>query len=85
MRTLLYLFFMRMKTTAFRASIYKVLDRLEETGDTLEIERKGKLFRIELVKDASKLDRLVKREIMSGDPEEIVSNDWSHMWRNGLP
>lgn len=76
---------MKMKTTAFRASIYKVLDRIEKTGEPVEIERKGSLFRVIPVSKSSKLERLKRREIMKVDAESLVHSDWSREWNNDLP
>ena len=71
-----------MKTTAtnFRANLYRYLDEVLETGEPLEIERKGQRIMIIPDKPPSKLHRLQKRETLLTEPEEIVHIDWSGDW-----
>lgn len=76
---------MKVKSTAFRASLYKMLDRIEETGEVLEIERKGTIFRVTPVQKGSRLERLPKREVMNVSPESFVESDWSEEWNHDLP
>jgi prevent-host-death family protein len=67
--------------TKVRADLYKIVDRVLETGTPVEIERRGKRVRIVPVRPKSKLDNLVKRPgTLVGDPEDIVHMDWSDEW-----
>jgi prevent-host-death family protein len=67
--------------TKVRANLYKIVDRVLETGKPVEIERRGKKVRIVAVSPASKLDNLVKRPgTLVGDPEDVVHVDWSGEW-----
>jgi prevent-host-death family protein len=67
--------------TKVRADLYKIVDRVLETGDPVEIERRGKRVRIVPVRSKSKLDNLVRRPgTLVGDPEDIVHMDWSEEW-----
>ncbi len=67
--------------TKVRADLYKIVDRVLETGNPVEIERRGKKVRIVPVRPASKLDSLVKRPgTLVGDPEDVVHMDWSGEW-----
>jgi prevent-host-death family protein len=67
--------------TKVRADLYKIVDRVLETGNPVEIERRGKRVRIVPVRPKSKLDNLVKRPgTLVGDPEDIVHMDWSDEW-----
>ena len=67
--------------TKVRADLYKIVDRVLETGNPVEIERRGKKVRIVPVRPPSKLRNLVKRPgTIVGDPEDIVHMDWSDEW-----
>ncbi len=75
---------MKLSLTKARADLYKIVDRVLETGVPVEIERRGRKIRIVPVKPKSKLDNLVKRPgTIVGDPEEIVHLDWSGEWTEG--
>jgi len=67
--------------SALRQNVYKILDRVAETGVPEEIVRRGKMLRIISVEKKSKLSNIRKRPIINGDPEELVHMDWSHLWR----
>ncbi|MEQ6901038.1 hypothetical protein [Nocardioides sp. YIM 152588] len=61
-----------------RADIYRLIDRVLETGEPLEIERKGR--RLRLVPDVpkGKLSRLTPQPgLIIGDPDDLVEMDWS--------
>ena len=67
--------------SGLRKNIYRLLDRILETGEPLEIERKGALLKIIPQKKKVKLESLKKRKIMNCDPEELVHIDWSSEWK----
>ena len=68
--------------SALRANLYRLLDRVLETGVPLEIERHGARLRVTTVGGASRLDRLRPHPgYLPGDPEDIVHLDWSGEWR----
>lgn len=71
-----------MKTTAtkFRSNLYQMLDLVIKTGEEIEIERNGRIIRITVEETGSKLDRLVPRDTIIGDPDDIVNTDWSSLW-----
>lgn len=74
---------MKLTASKLRENIYKVLDRVLETGDPVEIERRGRRLRIIPADEPeqSKLDRLRPRpNAIVGDPEELVHVDWSGEW-----
>ena len=72
---------MKLSLTKARADLYKIVDRVLETGVPVEIERRGRKIRIVPVRPKSKLDNLVKHPgTIIGDPEEIVHVDWSGEW-----
>lgn len=65
-----------------RARIYNLLDQVLETGEPLEIERKGRILRIVAEEQPSKLGRLVRRDhVIKGDPDSLIHVDWSAEWR----
>ncbi len=76
---------MPISTSALRGNIYKLLDQVLESGQPLEIERKGKLLQIIPRDKQSKIQKLVKHQCIVGDPESIVHLDWSREWNNDLP
>jgi hypothetical protein len=71
---------MAIKATHLRQNIYRILDRILETGIPVEIERKGKKLKIIPERPVSKWDRLEKHNVIKGDPEELVHIDWSDEW-----
>lgn len=66
-----------------RANIYRMLDRVIETGVPLEVRRKQGAVRIVPVEPPSRLARLPRRKIIRGDADSIVSIDWSKNWKPG--
>jgi hypothetical protein len=76
---------MPLNASTLRENIYRLLDSVLETGQPLEIERKGKLLRVIPVPGSSKIGNLVKHDCLRGDPESIVHLDWSREWRHDLP
>lgn len=76
---------MAVNASTLRENIYRLLDQVLETGQALEIERKGKLLRVVPVAEPAKIARLVQHDCLHGDPEAIVHLDWSEEWRHDLP
>jgi antitoxin (DNA-binding transcriptional repressor) of toxin-antitoxin stability system len=74
----------RLNASRLRADIYRVLDRVIETGIPIEVERRGRIVRIVPQKPTTKLERLVRRpRFYKCNPDEIVHVDWSKQWRPG--
>jgi hypothetical protein len=72
---------MTVTASDLRGRIYCLLDQVIETGQPLEVKRKGRCIRIAVdPPPARKLERLVKRDCIVGDPEDLVSVDWSDTW-----
>jgi prevent-host-death family protein len=71
---------MRITASKLRENIYRILDEAIETGNPVEVVRKGTVLRIVPEKQPSKLDRLKKRKGFVGDPDDIIGMDWSKYW-----
>lgn len=72
---------MRLTITRLRQNIYKLLDQVAKTGVPIEINRNGKTLRIIKTEEHKKIKNLRKRPVFNCDPEDIISMDWSHEWR----
>lgn len=71
--------------TELRRNVYQLLDRVLESGTPLEIERHGRMLRIEPADPASRLGRLEPHpDCIAGDPESLVHMDWSDQWKPEL-
>jgi antitoxin (DNA-binding transcriptional repressor) of toxin-antitoxin stability system len=64
-----------------RRDIYRLLDQVLQTGQPVEILRKGKRLRIVPAEPVGRLDRLVSRSYLAVEPEALVHLDWSGEWR----
>jgi hypothetical protein len=65
-----------------RANLYRLLDRVLDTGVPLEIERRGRRLRIVPVPEGDPMARLEPHpEYLTVDPESLVHLDWSGEWR----
>jgi hypothetical protein len=71
---------MPLRASSLRENIYKILDEVLATGVPVDIERKGRLLRIVAVEPTSKLANLKPRDLIVGDPEDLVHIDWSGEW-----
>jgi hypothetical protein len=71
---------MPITASKLRENVYRILDEAIETGKPIEVVRKGSLLTIVPPKRVSKLDKLKKRDILTGDPADIVRIDWSKEW-----
>jgi len=73
-----------MTVTQFRKDLYRILDRALQTGDPVQVTRKGELFLVVPSKKKSRLDGLKKRNVIKCDPEELVHVDWSKHYRRAV-
>lgn len=65
-----------------RADLYRLLDRVLETGVAVEVERRGRRLRIVRAENGGRLASLKPRpEYLNADPESLVHLDWSSEWR----
>jgi prevent-host-death family protein len=72
---------MSLSASKLRQDIYRILDRVLETGVPVEIERRGKILRIVPADTRDRLANLCTRDYLRVDPEELVHLDWSEEWR----
>ena len=75
---------MALTASKLRENIYRILDRVLETGIPVEIVREGRRLRIVRVDEepVGKLRNLEPHpDALVGDPEELVHLDWSGEWR----
>jgi hypothetical protein len=75
---------MALTASKLRENIYRILDRVLETGVPVEIVREGRRLQIVRVEEepAGKLRNLEPHpDALVGDPEELVHLDWSGEWR----
>ena len=65
-----------------RANLYRLLDRVLDTGVPLEVERKGRRLRILPADSGGRLGNLRPHpEYLAADPDSLVHLDWSEEWR----
>ena len=70
----------KITATRLRQEIYAVLDEILETGETVEIERKGRILRIVSDAPLTRLSKLKKRNITK-DGDLLLGLDWSGEWK----
>jgi antitoxin (DNA-binding transcriptional repressor) of toxin-antitoxin stability system len=66
--------------TQLRTDIYQVLDQVLETGVPVIVQRAGRLLKIVPVREDETKLAIVKRDVLRGDPEDLVHLDWSGTW-----
>lgn len=69
--------------TKLRQNLYNILDNIIDKGIPVEIERKGTILKIIPEKKRSKWDCLEPHDVINGNPESLVSVDWSGEWNRG--
>ena len=68
--------------TELRNNIYRVLDRVIETGEAVEVERNGKVLRISVVSSVPPVERVRGlTDLIVGDPASLEHVDWSSEWK----
>ncbi len=73
---------MKVTATKLREHLFRILDRVAETGEEVEITRGDKVLKIVVASPGGKMKRLVSRkQYLKGDPDEIVHLDWADQWK----
>jgi hypothetical protein len=76
---------MTLTATTLRSQLYQVLDRIAETGEPVEIVRKGKRLRIQVVESEPKVFSFEALEshpgTIVGDPDTLPYVDLSALWQ----
>ena len=68
--------------SGLRQNIYRLLDRVLESGEPLEIVRRGRRLRVIPADAPPKLERIAGHPgYIAGDPDELIHVDWSGEWR----
>ena len=72
----------RITATELRRDIYRLLDTVLATGESIEIERNGRKVLITPFQPIDRISRPVSHpDSLIGDPEDVVHMDWSGEWR----
>lgn len=72
--------------TELRNNIYKVLDQVLDSGIPVEIRRKNRTLKIIPVDPVDKFRNFKeRRNIINGDPDDIVHMDWEKEIHLDLP
>jgi ssDNA-binding replication factor A large subunit len=73
---------MKVSATALRQNIYSILDEALATGQSIEVERKGKVLKIvpPKTKVESKLAKLKDRNLFVGDPDDLIRVEGLWEW-----
>jgi hypothetical protein len=66
-------------------AVVSLQKRPDRTGEPIEIDRGGKKLLIVPKEKLAKLKNLIRRDVIVGDPEDLVHLDWSTEWRGDLP
>lgn len=77
----------RLTASQLRENIYRILDEVIETGQPVEIERKGAVVRIETERQDKRIFETLTAHpgAIVGDFEDLVHVDWSQEWKPDLP
>ena len=67
---------MKVTATELRQNLYRIIDTVLETGEPVEVARKGGTVRIVPDKKASIWDRLEAHHVIAGDVEESWAGTW---------
>lgn len=76
---------MVLNPTTLRKNLYRFLDQVLETGEPVEIERKGRRLKIVPVEPVSRIARLEPHpDAITGDPDDLVDIEWSDAWEPSI-
>ena len=58
--------------TALRNNLFQIVDKVIETGNPVELERKGHRLKIVMEAKKSKLENLKPHDCIVGNPDELI-------------
>jgi len=64
-----------------RQNLYNLLDQVIHTGKPIKIKRGNNILKIIVEQPKSKLDNLIKRDVLNCAPDEIINNNWEQEWK----
>ncbi len=67
---------MKLTATELRQNLYNILDRVAETGEAVEVARKGGVVRISAVDRPSIWDRLEVHDVLAGSVDVSFADSW---------
>ena len=71
-----------MKATNLRKNLFRILDEAARTGKSIEIESKGRKFRIIALERPDRFAGLQRHpDVFSGDLDSLINLDWMTEWR----
>jgi hypothetical protein len=71
-----------MKATNLRKNLFRILDKAARTGKAIEVESKGRKFKIIALKRTDKFANLQKHpDVFSGELDSLITIDWMAEWR----
>ncbi len=71
-----------MKATNLRKNLFRILDKAARTGQSVEIEAKGRKFKIVSLEQPDKFANLQKHpDVFSGKLDDLIEIDWMTEWR----
>jgi hypothetical protein len=71
-----------MKATNLRKNLFRILEKAARTGKSVEIESKGRKFKIIALERPYKFANLQKHpDVFSGDLDSLINIDWMTEWR----
>ena len=81
---------MRLTATELRSRLYKVLDQVAETGEPVEVIRRGRVIRLVAEQPAPRTFSMSRVQpgpgkAIVGDPAELPDIEWSSEWSARLP
>jgi antitoxin (DNA-binding transcriptional repressor) of toxin-antitoxin stability system len=75
---------MAITASKLRENVYRILDEVLETGEPVEIERKGRRLRLVPVEEPRRRrvkDLTPHPDAVIGDPGDLVDISWEHTWK----
>lgn len=72
---------MTITPTKLRQNLFKLLDEVIKTGQTLDINRNGHILHIVPESKPSKLDKIIPKQITSSTDNELINTNWDKEWK----